>query len=386
LSFAAVGDVLPHVSVKRSADAANRKDDKGRSLNHGGYDSLFDDLTSALSAADFAYANLETPVSLSGDAGTKEFHFNAPPDLLEALKTAGIKVVSVANNHVYDQGQKGLEETLNELDKAGLPYAGAGRGDAEAHRGARLEKNGIRVAVLGATQFFNTKDEKLGDPRSARANRFDEKAIGEAIRTARSDSDFVIVAAHWGEEYQAKPRASEVELAHDLFEAGADVILGTHPHVLQPIEIYRAADGRTCMVIYSLGNFVSNQSRNYAWGVSPEKVGDTRDGALLRFAAVKRDYGEGGVRVELADVSFLPLWTENDRRSRHGKEQPEIKVVGIARALERTRAELDALKAALGGKPSKAEQDRIAALKKRIGLYERRREIIAARLGEDFIF
>lgn len=385
VTVAAVGDVLPHVSVKLSAEAANVKDAQGKSINHEGYDFLYGDLAEELRATDFAVANLETPVSPSGDKGNVEYHFNAPPALLASLKASGFSLMSFANNHVYDQGAKGFAETMDELDKAGLPFYGAARTRQEAQKGLRLEKNGIKVAFLGASEFFNKSEAAAADPKKPHANKTDDPAATvEAVKAARGDADFVVVSTHWGVEYAPAPRASEIKLAHELCEAGADVVLGTHPHVLQPLEVYEAQDGRTCLVAYSLGNFVSNQSYHYSFGVSPEKVGDTRDGALLRFAIAKRDYGAGGVRAELAEVTYRPLWTENDKAARQKKNVVVLRTVPIARALEAARAELDALVAKLPEKPSKDDQAAVVKLKKRVALYERRREIILQRLGADF--
>ncbi|HEY3448970.1 MAG TPA: CapA family protein [Myxococcales bacterium] len=389
VTVAAVGDVLPHVSVKLSAAAANAKDGQGTSTNNDGYDALYADVAGDLAAADFSVANLETPVSPSGDPGNVEYHFNAPPVLLASLKASGFKLVSFANNHVMDQARRGFDETLAELDKAGLPYYGAGKNQQESAKGLRLEKNGVKVAFLGATDFVNQSQHLSADPKLSHVNKLDEAvAMAEAVKAAREDSDFVIVSLHWGVEYQPKPRESEVKLAHELFEAGADVILGTHPHILQPLEVYEAADGRTCLVIYSLGNFVSNQSYHYKFGISPDKVGDTRDSAVLKFAIAKRDYGNGGVRAEIADVSYLPIWTINERATQgEGKEKKEtvyIRTVAMERGLGAARAELDAFVAKLPEKPSKEQQAGIVKLKKKVELYEKRRGIVEARLGEGF--
>jgi hypothetical protein len=385
VTFVAVGDVLPHGAVKKSAERWNRLDAEGRSLNFEGWGELFADVASELSSADLAFANLETPVSASGDHDSRPFFFNAKPAMLQALMHAGIDLVGFANNHVYDQGFRGMIETLDALEALGLPQAGAGRDLASARRGLHLERNGVRIAVLGATQFFNQSQHASPDPKQPQVNKLDvPEAMEEAIRAAREDSDFVILSLHWGVEYEPQPREAEVQLAHRLFEAGADVILGTHPHVLQPIEVYRAADGRTCVVAYSLGNFISNQSRFYAHRVSPEKVGDTRDGAMLRFAIVKRDYGAGVQRTELADVSFVPVWTDNDHLVRKPKDLPDIRVVSLERSIERVRAELEALTASLAARPAKDVERQLVELKRRLEMLARRKEIIETRLGPDF--
>jgi len=386
VTFAAVGDVLPHGAVKRSAERWNQKDEKGQSLNHEGWDALFADVAPLLSQADLAFANLETPVSPSGDAGTREFQFNAPRVLLHALQAAGIDLVAFTNNHVYDQGRKGFVETLAELDDVKLPYAGAGRTRAEALKGLRLERNGVRIAVLGASQFFNNKKGETDDPKAPQALKLedDPREREEAVRAARSEADFVVLSLHWGVEYQPLPREQEVALSQRLFEAGADVILGTHPHVLQPIEVYQAEDGRLCMGVYSLGNFVSNQSRFYAHGVSPEKVGDTRDGAVLQFAVVRRDYGGGLVRTELADVRFRSTWTVNDFLGRKKKALPDIRVVSVSDAIAREREGIALLAARLADKQTKEDEASLVSARKRLELLERRLQIIQTRLGADF--
>ena len=387
ITFAATGDMMNHISVSQSAAAANVKDDKGNSTNHGGYDALFGGVVPDIAAADFAFANLETPISPKNLKKVVEFVFNSPPDLVEALKTTGFDVVSFANNHVYDQGRAGFVDSLDELEKAKLPFVGAGRTRALAHQGIRFEKDGVKFAFLGASQFFNSKDQNVDDPKQPHCNKTDDpEAMEEAVKEARKEADFVLVSLHWGVEYTAKPRDSEIELAHRLFEAGADVVLGHHPHVLQPIEVYQAKDGRFCMVVYSMGNFISNQSRQYAHKVSPEKVGDARDGVLVRFAVERKDYGSGVVRAELADLNYLPLWTENDYLTRKDKAPPVIRVVVVGREITRAQEALDAIAAEVKeGKPSKPQQAEIVRLKKRIELMERRREIAASRLGEEFL-
>jgi poly-gamma-glutamate synthesis protein (capsule biosynthesis protein) len=195
----------------------------------------------------------------------------------------------------------------------------------------------------------------------------------------------VVVSLHWGTEYEPQPREEDVELAHQLADAGALVVIGHHPHVLQPVELYRRADGRTALIAYSLGNFVSNQSRKYVHGVTPEKVAATRDGAFLRVALARKDYGHGVVRTELDGADFLPLWTENDTveidRRREPERRPAIRVVAVDRALAAVRDEL-----ARFPDPVPADaQDSFAALRRREALLASRRLAVAATLGEDLL-
>ena len=375
VTIAAVGDVLLHGAVKDAAAAADRKGPDGRSLNHGGFAALFEGVSAELSAADLAFANLETPVAAKPPRAAVPFVFNAPAALLPALREAGIDVVSFANNHVYDQLADGFAQTLDALDEGALPYLGAGRSCEEAKRARIFERNGVKVAFLGATRLYNDRPpRKEGDPCSF---AFEEAAALEEVAAARrAGADFVVLSIHWGVEYVTAPRAEEIELAHRLLDGGVDVILGHHPHVLQPVEIYEAKDGRLTAVAYSLGNFISNQSRTYAFGVHPDKVGNPRDGAILRFAAVKRAY-PSGERTELADLSVEPLWTDNNAlaRARDGKLPPAIRVVSTTREAAAVRAEL-----AKGPAPERA-----AELERRLRLLEARRRIAGSILGEDLL-
>jgi poly-gamma-glutamate synthesis protein (capsule biosynthesis protein) len=207
----------------------------------------------------------------------------------------------------------------------------------------------------------------------------------EAVRAAAAQADAVVVSLHWGVEYETQPRTDDVELAHALADAGALVVLGHHPHVLQPVELYRRADGRTAVIAYSLGNFVSNQSRRYVHGVTPEKVAQTRDGLLLRVALARRDYGRGVVRVEVDGADALPLWTENDTADLDAKadpgRRPAIRVVAVDRALAEVRAEL-----ARAPDPVPPEaQARFVALRRREALLASRRAAVGAIVGDELL-
>jgi poly-gamma-glutamate capsule biosynthesis protein CapA/YwtB (metallophosphatase superfamily) len=372
-----------HEAVKRSAEAHRRE------AADGGYAWLYAGVADLLSATDLAFANLETPIAPDAGAGTREYVFNAPPEALAALRDSGIDVVSVANNHAFDQGRAGFEETLRRVEAAGLRAVGAGPPDRPAGP-LRLEAGGLRLAFLGWAHFFNQAGNdcppaKAGGAPCRQAALLDRARAVDAVREAAATADAVVVSLHWGTEYASQPRTEDVELAHQLADAGALVVLGHHPHVLQPVELYRRADGTTAVIAYSLGNFVSNQSRNYVHGVTPEKVAATRDGALLRIVLARRDYGRGVVRTEVAGADFLPLWTENDTaeidRRREPRRRPEIRVVAIDRALAEVRAELARLPDPL---PPDA-RDRFTALRRREALLAARRDAVAATLGEDLL-
>lgn len=422
VTLGAVGDVLMHGAVKQCAAAHETQGAAG----NDGYDWLYASVADLLAAPDLTFANLETPIAPAADKGSVQFVFNAPLAAARALGTAGVDLVSVANNHAFDQGREGFLETLERLDAIGMPYVGAGEVPNES--GPRVfEVNGLRLALLGYAQFFNKPGNECAPPALAKAGTKSAKSAGSGasgkasapaaattltaasttaaataparcklvavvereraiadVTRARAMADAVIVSVHWGVEYVEQPRAQEVELAHALADAGALVVIGHHPHVLQPLELYRTEDGRTALIAYSLGNFISNQSRKLVPGVAGSGRAATRDSAILHATIARRDYGRGVVRTELTAAGYVPLWTENDTpeldRKRNPAAVPSIRVVAVERALAEVRRELAAL-------PDPVPADlasRYVALKRREELYLTRRQAIAAVLGEDF--
>jgi poly-gamma-glutamate capsule biosynthesis protein CapA/YwtB (metallophosphatase superfamily) len=382
VTLGAVGDVLMHDAVKRSAAA------HGAGSPDAGYSWLFEPIADLLAAPDLTFANLETPIAPKSNLGARPFVFDAPPAVLGALVRAGVDLVSFANNHAFDQGRPGFLETIDEVTRAGLVPLGVGpapRASGPVHR----DVNGLRLAFLGYAHFFNQDGNdcpsRADGARCVQAALLDGDRAVEDVRAAAADADAVVVSVHWGDEYQLQPRAEDVALARRLADAGALVVIGHHPHVLQPIELYRRADGRWAVIVYSLGNFVSNQSRNFVPGVTPPDVAATRDGALVRVELARRDYGRGVARVEVTGADFVPLWTENDtveidRRKEPGRA-PAIRVVAVDRALAAVRAELAEF-------PDPVPPERQAAfvrLRQREALLASRRAAAATVLGEDLV-
>jgi len=383
VTLAAVGDVLMHGAVKESAAV------HGAGAPDAGYSWLFAPIADLLAQADLTFANLETPIAPKTSKGSRAFVFNAPGDVVTALQRAGVDLVSVANNHAFDQGRPGFEETLESLDRAGMIYLGAGRAPRPAGP-VLVERNGLKLAFLGYTYGLNQPGNdcppaRKGAPPCLQAAELRTEAIVEDVRAAAAAADAVVVSVHWGIEYEQQPRAQEVALARRLADAGALVVLGHHPHVLQPVELHRRPDGGMAVIAYSLGNFISNQSRNFVAGVTPDAVAATRDGALLRVALARQDYGRGVVRVEVVGADFLPLWTENDTaqidRRKEPSRRPAIRVVAVDRALAAVRAELLAMPDPLP--PDQAE--RYVQLRRREALYLSRRAAVATLLGEDLL-
>jgi len=392
VSFAVAGDVIPHEAVRAAAIAGGE--------GAQGWETLFGDVSDVFHRADFGFVNLETPVAPTHSKGSKPFMFDAPVALLDALKASGVKIVSFANNHVMDQGAAGFAETLQHLKDEGVLAAGTGETVATAWQPVFTEANGIKVGWLGMTRWLNgnRNPEKDDQPHvnffpypneSGGAPGADEAAVIAAIQKARSECDLLVVSIHWGVEYAPAPRPEDVELAHKMLDAGAAIIVGHHAHVLQPVETWRTADGRDGVIFYSLGNFLSNQSRSYVDGLMPDKNGDPRDALIGLFSAVRRDYGPAGVRVELGHVGILPAWGENNRNDMAAgrTKTPVIHPILIDREIPRLQARLDELtKAGSGVAALTADQKKeFVDLTKRLKLLTDRRAQILTRTGDDYV-
>ena len=397
VSFAVAGDVIPHEPVRAAAAAAVAAGDP---TNSQGWGALFLDVSDVFQKADFGFVNLETPVAPAHSHGSKPFMFDAPVALLEGLKASGIKIVSFANNHVMDQGWPGFTETREHLRDQGLLFAGSGDTAAATFQPVITEANGIKVGWLGVTRWLNgnRNPDKDDQPHvnffpypgeSGGAPGAGEAQVLEAIKQARAKCDLLVVSIHWGIEYAPAPRPEDVETAHKMLEAGASVVVGHHPHVLQPVETYRTTDGRNTVIFYSLGNFLSNQSRNYVDGLMPDKDGDPRDEMIALFSAVRKDYGPAGVSVELGHVGILPVWGENNRNeiaSGHTKTTI-IRPILIDREMPRLQARLDDLdKLTATGTPLTADQKReFIEVTNRLKLLTDRRALLLARTGDDYV-
>lgn len=218
-------------------------------LARHGSDYPFSATSPVLRGADLSIGNLEAPLTGRGtEFSTKRFRFRADPQTAPALKRAGLSAVTLANNHILDFGPQGLEDTLSHLTAANIAYAGAGTNLDNARRPAIITVKGKRIGLLAYSltlpnEFFATAGRAGTAPGYLRYVRDD-------IVRLRGATDYIVVSFHWGGELLATPRPYQVRMARAAIDAGADLILGHHPHVLQGIERYRNG-----AILYSLGNF-----------------------------------------------------------------------------------------------------------------------------------
>ncbi len=303
LTLVAVGDVMMHDLQVRSA----RGEDGRYRLGDP-----FAMVRPLVEAADLALANLETPLAGEDMAYSGYPTFNAPRVLARALASGGFDVVQTANNHCMDRREKGLLRTLDALDAEGLLHVGT-RADPGADPALWIDHQGLSIAVLAYT--FSTNGIPLPPGREGIVSTVDADAMAAEIADVRTrGADLVVLACHWGIEYRHAPEPETVELAHALVEAGADVVLGGHPHFIQPYEIVSTDDGREGFVIYSLGNFWTNMRKRYQDA-----------GMVLRLTLT----GVPGGPVALSDVAYLATWVDVTDETGAARHQ----VIDIAAAL-----------------------------------------------------
>jgi len=223
-------------------------------LKEGGGDYFFpfSEIASYLQKGDILFGNLESVISDKGENVGGPYPFRAEPAAIRGLTSAGFDVLSVANNHLFDYGRKAMEDSLKRLKEAGIDYVGAGFSLNEA-RGPVIKKVGQTKIAFFAYTNLGPKSWQAEEKKSGIV--WLDESFEEDIRRAKGTNDLVIVSFHFGDEYQAKPNASQELWARKAIDAGADLVVGHHPHVVQPLEKYKEG-----YIAYSLGNFVFDQS------------------------------------------------------------------------------------------------------------------------------
>ncbi|MDO8620116.1 MAG: CapA family protein [bacterium] len=213
----------------------------------------FASTTELFHSADIVFANLENPVSTGGVRSGSIYSFRADPQTLGGLLFAGVGVVSIANNHIWDYGREAFRDTLANLSENGIIAVGGGENYEEAHTPKVVTVGKTRVAFLAYTNLISAY---LGGASSTPAvSRFTDDILKTDIAKARELADVVIVSFHWGEEYETKHNREQERVAKLTIDAGANLIVGHHPHVVQEVEEYNGG-----YIFYSLGNFVFDQN------------------------------------------------------------------------------------------------------------------------------
>jgi poly-gamma-glutamate synthesis protein (capsule biosynthesis protein) len=231
----------------------------------------FRKLAPMLKAADVTFVNLESPFSDEGPYHDGGLVFHAAPEMIEGLQLAGVNIASTANNHARDCGPHGVEFTVKWLRSHGIRPVGSAETERAAHEGVVFARNGVRFGFLGYTFDQKNGNWKDIDPRIA---MIDPAEMVRDVNELKKRCDVVIVSMHNGTEYQPKPSASQIAFAHAAIDAGAKLVIGHHPHVVQPSEDYHNG-----LIYYSLGNFVFDQYQREA----------TQHGELVEISFLGRE-------------------------------------------------------------------------------------------------
>lgn len=282
VSLLFIGDIMQHISQINAAYNPSTKQYE--------YDECFQFVKPYFESVDFAIGNLE--LTLAGKPFTGYPQFSAPDALAVALKKAGMDVLVTANNHSADRFKKGIERTIRVLDSLQILHTGTFKDTL--HRAATypliLTKGDLKIALLNYTYGTNG----IAVPKPTVVNLIDTAVIRKDINRARKLSpDHIIVFTHWGNEYQQLPSKEQKQLTEFIFKQGASIVIGSHPHVLQPMEWRK---DKNQLVVYSLGNFVSGQRDRYKNG-----------GAMVRLDFSKVSYPDSS-RTQLDSAGYILEW------------------------------------------------------------------------------
>ena len=288
ITIAAVGDVLTHTPVIKSA----------RDNTDGSYDfrPIFGPVAPYLRQADYTVANLETRLAGPQQGYSGYPLFNSPEQLASALRWAGVDLAATANNHSLDMGWEGIVATLDNLDQAGLAHVGTYRSAEERSEPLVVDIQGIKVGFINHTAALNGLVPPADKPFAVSRLNVDE-VIEDAMTARAWGAEVVIALLHYGDEYLREPGLEEREITQKLLSGGVDVVLGSHPHVVQPIEhVFQYGGWKVTdkYVVYSLGNFVSAQRWRYS------------DSGLVAYVHIEKR----GLRTYVTGVSYLPVYVQ----------------------------------------------------------------------------
>jgi poly-gamma-glutamate synthesis protein (capsule biosynthesis protein) len=298
ITLTALGDVMCHSTQYEDAyDAAT-----------GGYDFnyVFDSIRNYTGTADITMANLETTFAGVNRGYSGYPTFNSPESLGTALKNIGVDILSTANNHSLDKGYTGLENTLNTLDSMSIFHMGTARSKEERDRVLIKTVKGATFAFLSYT--YGTNGIPVPRGQEYCVNLIDKDLIKQDLDNAKAqDVDIIVVNMHWGAEYETVPIEEQRDLAQFIFENGADVIIGGHPHVLEELKekTVTTVEGeeKNVFVVYSLGNFISGQT-----------IKNTNLSIILNIDFLKS--GETG-EVTIDNIEYRPIYMTHQNPSPH---------------------------------------------------------------------
>lgn len=288
VSFIAVGDIMLSRVVGQ------------KMASHQDYNYPFLKTAEYLKTGEIVFGNLETAITAGRRIETGEFSFRSDPETALSLKNNGFTIVSLANNHSTNFGQKGLNDTFKYLSDAGLFFVGAGETLSRASSSVIIEKNGLKFAFL-AYDDPAVPGSVAATARSAGINPAAKEGLIKSISQLKDQSDFIIISLHAGIEYTDQPSQFQKNFARAAIDAGADLIIGHHPHWVQSAEVYKGK-----YIFYSLGNFVFDQM----WSEP------TREGLVVKFVFTKQGVKSIELKPILIEDYSQPRFLEGERAKR----------------------------------------------------------------------
>ena len=308
-TMAAIGDIMCHNT--QYMDAYNQET--------GAYDFsyVFEDISFYTKTADIAIGSLETTFAGEEKGYSSYPTFNTPDSLAYELKSIGLDVLSTAGNHALDKGFDGLSRTIDVLDDADIAHLGTYKSQEEQDKVLFKYVKGVKIAFINYT--YGTNGITVPSDKEFCVNLIDKDLIKKHIETAKEgNADIIVACMHWGSEYKTTPSTSQTELADFLFQNGVDIVLGNHPHVLEPMEkrTITLEDGTTKdgFIIYSLGNFIADQNAK-----------NTRNSVILNLTITK--HTDGKVTIDKAD--YVPIYMYKDTSLKTKK----MKLIDINKAI-----------------------------------------------------
>lgn len=299
--FLAVGDIMLSRGVNRAIER-----EKNPLLP-------FSALGDLLRSSDFNFGNLESPVSGNDRRFGRGLIFNTHTHDVQGLTEYNFKIVSLANNHAFDQGLKGLQFTQKFLDEKAIQYVGVGEDKAQAWQGKTVTAGNIRVGFIGAS-YSSINDG--GASKNEFVARIEEvEFLKSSIEKLKTESNFIVVTMHAGVEYTRRPHRSQIIFARRAIDAGADLVVGTHPHWIQTFEKYRGK-----YIFYSLGNFIFDQRKT-----------DTKQGLVLQISLIRRDFDDASFQIRIEKIELIPVVSERlgvPRRATETEAKAILKKIG----------------------------------------------------------
>lgn len=317
IKISMLGDILIHNTLYEAAKKGDTYD----------FSSQFEDISYKTKNADLTIGNLEVPLA-GKELGYSNYpSFNCPEQLADSSRDVlGIDVFTTANNHSLDKGYRGLSNTLDFLDNKNISHTGTYRNKSESEEILIKDINGLKVAILAYT--YGTNGNPIPKNKPYCVNLIDEKRIiSDSKKSKDLGADLVIASIHWGVEYEQKPSSDQKSLAKKIFEnSDVDIIMGTHPHVVQPIEqitVKKDNKLKTGTVLYSLGNFVSGQKKDYT------------DTGIIVELDVKINKSEP-TQNPVSSIKYTPVFVDKNPNKKN-----KYRVVNINKAIYDYENDLD---------------------------------------------